>query len=423
MSKNNSNTMSEDLQKSIKDDWQIKKFSMYGFLKNLRFFEPYLLIYLLSNGLSLLEIGLLFSIREAFMYVFEIPSGIIADYYGRKKELYMCFSFYIVSFVFFFFSSSFWLAALAMVFYGLGEAFRSGTHKAMIYSYLEEKEWSKHKAFVYGRTRSFSLIGSAISSLLAILLILNLPGSKFIFLVSIIPYILDLLLIMSYPNSLDGGGKKKENVNFFLLMKNHLADIMKGPVLRRILLQSASFEAVFKSIKDYIQPILEILIASSGFLLIGSMTADENLKIILGISYGIIYTFGAMASKRVYKLKRFASSARLMNVFYLVLGLNFFLLFLAIRFSQPLLIVIMFIITYVIKDMRKPIFVDVCDDHMEKHQRATVLSVESQLKALMTIFLAPLVGFIADQFGVSMTMLLLAGLLLLSFPFLKVRER
>jgi len=26
-----------------------------------------------------------------------------------------------------------------MIFFGLGEAFRSGTHKAMIYGYLEEK--------------------------------------------------------------------------------------------------------------------------------------------------------------------------------------------------------------------------------------------------------------------------------------------
>ena len=31
------------------------------------------------------------------------------------------------------------MAALAMAFFGLGEAFRSGTHKAMIYTYLERK--------------------------------------------------------------------------------------------------------------------------------------------------------------------------------------------------------------------------------------------------------------------------------------------
>ena len=79
---------------SIKKDHQIWKFSAYGFLKNLRFFEPYLLIFLIGNGLSLFQIGILYGIREAITYIFEVPSGIIADYFGRKQELYMCFTFY-----------------------------------------------------------------------------------------------------------------------------------------------------------------------------------------------------------------------------------------------------------------------------------------------------------------------------------------
>ena len=71
----------------MKADAQIKKFCLYGFFKNLTFFEPYLLIYLMGLGLSLFEVGLLFAIREAITYVFEVPSGIIADHYGKKKEL------------------------------------------------------------------------------------------------------------------------------------------------------------------------------------------------------------------------------------------------------------------------------------------------------------------------------------------------
>lgn len=65
---------------------QIIKFGMYGLLKNLRFFEPFLLLYLIQSGLSLFQIGLLYSIREATMYIFEIPSGVIADRYGKKMN-------------------------------------------------------------------------------------------------------------------------------------------------------------------------------------------------------------------------------------------------------------------------------------------------------------------------------------------------
>lgn len=147
----------EDVHELIKKNNQIKKFCLYGFLKNLMFFEPYLYIYLIQvMHLSLFQIGTLFSIRGIIIYIFEVPSGIFADQYGKKTELMICFIFYIASFFFFFLGGSYAIVAVAMVFFGLGEAFRSGTHKAMIYAYLEQKDWFEHKTFVYGRTRSFS---------------------------------------------------------------------------------------------------------------------------------------------------------------------------------------------------------------------------------------------------------------------------
>jgi len=406
---------------SIKKDHQIWKFSAYGFLKNLRFFEPYLLIFLIGNGLSLFQIGILYGIREAITYIFEVPSGIIADYFGRKQELYMCFTFYIVSFVFFFLIGPFWIAVIGMIFFGLGEAFRSGTHKAMIYSYLEEKDWQNHKTFVYGRTRSFSLIGSAVSSVLAILLILNVPSSRYIFLASILPYVLDLFLIMSYPNSLNSSGVKKEK-SFIETMKTHLLYVLKKPTLRKILMSSASFEAVFKSIKDYIQPILEIMIVSSGFVVVSSMTPDENLKVILGLSYGVIYIISAFASRRAYLLNKLMPPVKWLNTFYVLLGLTLILMYFVINLNISILIVLIYVVLYILRDLRKPIFVDVCDDYMEKHQRATVLSVESQLKALVTIIIAPVIGLIADGYGVSFAMLGLGISLLLLFSYVRIKN-
>ena len=158
----------KEVYKRIKRDLLIWKFGFYGLFKNLQFFEPYLLIYLLSMKLCLFQIGLLYSIREIITYIFEIPSGILADHYGKKTELLICFIWYIISFIFFFLGMNFYIISVAMVFYGLGEAFRSGTHKSMIYSYLEQKGWFEHKTFVYGRTRSFSLIGSSISAFISI---------------------------------------------------------------------------------------------------------------------------------------------------------------------------------------------------------------------------------------------------------------
>ncbi|PKP55444.1 hypothetical protein CVT91_15700, partial [Candidatus Atribacteria bacterium HGW-Atribacteria-1] len=59
----------EDVHELIKKNNQIRKFCLYGFLKNLRFFEPYLYIYLIQVvHLNLFQIGTLFSIRGIVIY-------------------------------------------------------------------------------------------------------------------------------------------------------------------------------------------------------------------------------------------------------------------------------------------------------------------------------------------------------------------
>ena len=63
------------------------KFKLYGFFKNLQFFEPFLLLIFLNWGIGLFEIGMLFFIQELIIYIFEIPSGIFADALGRRKTL------------------------------------------------------------------------------------------------------------------------------------------------------------------------------------------------------------------------------------------------------------------------------------------------------------------------------------------------
>lgn len=57
---------------------QYVKFCAYGFLKNLRFFDAFLLLFFLENGTSYSQIGILYAAREIVINVFEIPSGIIA---------------------------------------------------------------------------------------------------------------------------------------------------------------------------------------------------------------------------------------------------------------------------------------------------------------------------------------------------------
>ena len=65
----------------------IFRFSLYGFLKNQQYFEPFILLAFLQMGLTFTLIGVLIGLREFLRNVAEIPSGAIADILGRRKSL------------------------------------------------------------------------------------------------------------------------------------------------------------------------------------------------------------------------------------------------------------------------------------------------------------------------------------------------
>ncbi len=56
-------------------------------------------------------------------------------------------------------------------FFSFGEAFRTGTHKAMIFEYLKINGWADQKVHYYGNTRAASQMGSAVSAVIAALIV------------------------------------------------------------------------------------------------------------------------------------------------------------------------------------------------------------------------------------------------------------
>ena len=243
----------------IPRDRMYLKFRLYGFLKNLRFFDPFILLFFIDAGLSFFSIGLLYAIREISINVFELPTGFLADTMGRRKAMLMSFGSYLASFIIFFLFKDFWLFAIAMVFFASGEAFRSGTHKAMILDYLKRKKIEKMKVEYYGRTRSASQLGSALSSLIAIGLVFYFGDYRFVFLAAIVPYIFALFLMASYPKYLDGivRDSTKSLKNSFSDTWKSFAGIFKNRDSVRGILNSSMFGALFKSTKEYLQPVLE----------------------------------------------------------------------------------------------------------------------------------------------------------------------
>lgn len=391
---------------------QIFKFGMYGFLKNLRFFEPYLLYYLtILSRLSLFEVGILYSIREIIIYVFEIPSGVIADRYGKKTELIICFVFYIISFIVFFFATQYYMFILAMVLFGFGEAFRSGTHKAMIMQYLDKNDIISSKSKIYGQTRSMSLIGSMVMSIISIVFIIWLPEVRYLFLISIIPYLLDLLLIMSYPNYLNGRIAKKFELKDFL--KENYSSIkyaLTNKPVRHLLFEASSYQAGFKTLKDYIQPI--IISITMGVIIFAKYSLDENLKIYVGLIYAFIYLVSSIASRNAHLVVKKFDNRQITNIMWLLSGaimilLSFFL-------ENIIIVFIVFLLFYIFLNIRRPLMVELVGDASEPTKRASVLSVESQLTSILVAIFAPIIGLIAD-YDMSLMFILVGSVMGLIF--------
>jgi len=395
-------------------DRTIVKFGFYGFFKNLRFFEPFIYLYLLAVGLTFFEIGLIIAIREFTTYIFEIPTGVIADVWGRKKAILSCFVLYIISFILYYFSHSFLLVALASIMFGLGDAFRVGSHKAIIFDYLDSKGIGDWKAEVYGFTRSVALIGSALSAIIAAGLLIWSGSYHLIFLFSIIPYLLAFLLVLTYPPE-SGAGKDELKLSIIIAhTKKSLQNLRQVKDLRLSFVNSAVFDGVFEATRDYIQPVIRHFLIAYPILV---MIQDGHMRETLLISffYLAINLLGAFSSRWAHNLNRIFPSANLpLNYLFLtqavmLLGIGFF-----IELNLPAVFILLLLL-YIIKNLRRPLLLSYLTDFIEDEQRATMLSIESQLKSLAIIILAPALGLIADLYSIRFMFIAVSGLLFILY--------
>ncbi|MEN8171304.1 MAG: MFS transporter [Chloroflexota bacterium] len=409
----------------IKNDQMLFRFSLYGFLKNLRFFDPFIVLIFLESGLTFFQIGLLYAIRDLATNIFEIPTGIFADAFGRRKSMIMAFLAYIASFFIFYLLSDFYAFAGAMLLFGLGEAFRSGTHKALILEYLNIQNMGDMKVAYYGRTRSASQFGSAINALIAAVLVFYTGSYRIMFLAAVVPYVLDLFNLMTYPSELDGTLMKVTKETLFERLRVTLQDFTTmfsdGAALRSVA-NSASFGALFKTTKDYLQPILESFALSLPFFL--WLTDKKRSAVVIGIIYFVIYLFTSYASRKAAGFsQRFSSLGRAINITFL-LGVG--LLFIAgfVTWLQLIIFsIIIFLGFYILHNLRRPMNVAFISDQISHHVMASGLSVESQLTTLLTVVFAPILGGLADHLGIGAALAILGFCVLLLFSFVRVQEK
>ena len=399
----------------IKKDFQYYKFCAYGFLKNMRFFDPFILLFFREVGFSFMQIGFLFSIREISNTLLEIPSGIAADFFGRKNSMLFSYIAYISSFVIFSVSHNYYVFIVAMFLFACGESFRSGTHKAMIVDYLKIHEMIQFKTEYYGSTRAWSQIGSAISSLIAGALVIITGKYQIIFAASIIPYLVGFVNMLTYPEELNGEPRKSKKET-----KYSFQQLFSKKEYRAGLLNSAIYDGMFKSVKDYLQPILKSFALGLPLLMLRNET--ERSSIIIAIVYFILFFLSAAASKNSYRVKQiYQSSSKAINTTFLIGILITIIAGITYSMRIEIVSILMFVMIYILQNLRRPINTDYITQHIPGNLMATGLSIETQIKTVTIAILSPILGFLADSFGVGNGIVIVSVGLIVLFPFIRLK--
>lgn len=391
---------------------QYYKFCFYGFLKNLRFFDAFFILFLIDRGLSFTLIGLLYATREIVTNIFEVPSGIIADTFGRKKSLVASFLIYICSFILFYFATKFAVFAVAFVLFGIAAAFRSGTHKGIIMDYLAFQGWEKLKINYYGHTRAWSQLGSGISALVAGIIVFYSGSYENIFLYSVVPYLLNLILLLSYPESLNKTQQAASSSWWAEMIKTvkALYSSLKNLRVLNILNTTAFHSAYLKAIKDYIQPLM-VNVAVMVPVLVHTNVEKKN-GVIIGVIYFLLFLCTSFASKTSSRfVERKKNSIALITLFTgflfgIICGIFY-------HYELWVISLLAFIAIFIVENIRKPILTGFMADEVSNKNLTSIFSALSLWQTIVTSVLAVAVGFLSDGFGIGIALFIVSLVLVL----------
>jgi hypothetical protein len=86
------------------------------------------------------------------------------------------------------------------------------------------------------------------------------------------------------------------------------------------------------------------------------------------------------------------------------------------------LAIVIFLLFYLLQNVRRPMNVSFISDRISNRVMASGLSVESQFTTLLTAIFAPILGGLADRFGIGVALMVLAAGVFFMFVLARVDE-
>jgi DHA3 family tetracycline resistance protein-like MFS transporter len=360
-------------------------------------------------GLNALQLVLVGTTLEISAFLFEVPTGVIADVYSRRLSIIIGMLVMGLGFVI---EGSFPFFApilLAQVIWGLGYTFTSGATQAWISDEIGEAEAGK--AFL--RAGQIGTIGALLGIGLGTL-IGNVQVNIPIVLGGALTMLLGVVLIVIMPET---GFKptSREDRNTFQSMahtfKGGLRVVRGKPALMSILAIGLIFG-----------------LYSEGFdrLWTAHLLQDITLPVIGGLQpvtwFGIIRAISMVLGIAITEIvRRRVDTSRHGPVARAVLGINLGMVAGLLAFALTGNIVVAIVAYWTFGSLREtlgPLYTTWVNQHAESSVRATVISMSSQIDALGQILGGPIVGVIGLALGIPVSLTICAVVLATALPLL-----
>ncbi|WP_028584743.1 MFS transporter [Desulfogranum mediterraneum] len=381
----------------------IKKLYLFSFLKMSLFPMAIITLFWKDHiGLSLTQILVLQGIYSVAMAIMEYPSGYLSDRIGYRAALNLASLLGIIGWGLYTFADSFNHVLVAEIILGISFSFISGSDSALLYESLkggsEEQYYARHE----GRINGFSQTGEACGALFAGLFYAAAPLLPFFIQV----FVWGLALILSrslieperdIKPAVHHLREARQTTRYALLENRRL----RYTIILNIILGLVSFYPVW-----LIQPYMQ----DSGVPVewFGPVWAVANLSVALF----------ALASYRSHmKL-----GDRRMIVLFLLLTLAGYL---GLGLAGGLWGFLFYYLLTSMRGLRAPMMLNHAQQEIPSAHRAGILSLQSLLFRLGFVCTGPLVGMLADRFGVQQTFLYLCyafGLVLPPVAWLFLRQ-
>lgn len=357
----------------------IYQYYLFSFFRNLSFYSAILIPFFTIWGhISLVQTQLLQSWSMIWIFLLEVPTGVIADHFGRKYALAIG-SFVVATAVLIYGSvPNFQIFLACEVLFALSMSLTSGTDEALMYDALKEFGQEKQSKKIFGRAYFFRLAGVLVASFVGSYIAQHF-GINMAMKAAAVPFFVasGIAWTMREPKMIR---KNLPVQSYRQILRESWKLFSTHKTLRLLSIDSILVAAAAYFVFWLYQPLLQRLGVSliyfgffNAFLIVAQMLVSGNfafLEKIIGSSKRLIQ-FGALATAASFFIVGFFPSVFTLLLF-LMFGGGFGL-------------------------TRATLVSSYMNRYIPSPQRATVLSFISLFRRLVLALLNPLVGLTADH--------------------------